>query len=109
MPAAVSRTSASALAAASGLRSAADARGALALALLAGGVDAVELEALVGLLRELVDADDDAVAGLDGGLEPVGGLLDLALDEAGLDRGDGAAELVDALDQLAGLLPRARP
>ncbi len=86
----------------------ADARGALALALLAGGVDAVELDAVVGFLRELVDADDDAIAGLDGGLEPVGGFLDLALDEAGLDRGDGAAELVDALDQLARPVARAR-
>ena len=59
---------------------------------------------LVRLLRELVDADDDALAGLDGGLEAVGGLLDLALDEPGLDRGDRAAELVDPLDQLAGAL-----
>ena len=57
----------------------------------------------LGLLRELVDADDDAVAALDRDLEAVGGLLDLALDEAGLDRGHRAAELVDTLDQLARL------
>ena len=37
-----------------------------------------------------------------------GRLLDLVLDEALLDRRDGAAELVDALDQLPRALPRAR-
>ena len=78
----------------------ADACGALALALFAGGVEAVELDAARSVLGEPVDADDDPVAGLDGCLEAVGGLLDLALDEAGLDRGDGAAELVDPFDQL---------
>ena len=108
MPAAVSRTAASALAASSALRSARTRASAVALALLAGRVDAVELDARLGLLAELVDADDDLPARLDGGLEAVGGLLDLALDEAGLDRGHRTAELVDACDQLGRALLEIR-
>ena len=64
----------------------------------------MELDTLVALLSELVDADDDAFAGFDGALEPVGGFLDLTLDEAGFDRGDGAAELIDPFDQRPGVL-----
>ena len=47
------------------------------------------------------------VAGLELGLEAVGRLLDLALHEACLDRRDRAAQLVDALDQLARAVARA--
>src|SRR5581483_3077234 len=50
---------------------------------------------------EPVDADDDRFAGIDVALRLVRGLLDLALDESGLDRGERAAGAVDALDQLA--------
>ena len=60
----------------------------------------MELDARVRLLSELVDADHNLSARLDCGLEAVGRLLDLALDESGLDRGNGTAELVDARDQL---------
>ena len=78
----------------------------VALALLPGRVDAMELDARLGLLAELVDADDDRPTRFDGGLEAVGGLLDLALDEAGLDRRDSTAELVDAGNQLGRALLR---
>ena len=52
------------------------------------------------VLGEAVDADDDALAGLDLALELVRRLLDLVLGEALLDRRDRAAELVDPRDQL---------
>ena len=55
---------------------------------------------LVGV-GEGVDADDHALARLDLLVPAERRLLDLALDEALLDRSDGAAELVDPLDQLA--------
>ena len=86
----------------------AHAREAVALALLAGRIDAMELDARVGFLAELVDADDDLPVRLDGGLEAVGGFLDLALNKAGFDRGNSAAELVDAGDQLGRTLLEIR-
>ena len=59
-------------------------------------------------LLEAVDADDHALAGLDLRRVAVGRVLDLALDEALLDRRDRAAELVDPVDQLERRAPRAR-
>ena len=53
---------------------------------------------------ESVHADDDSLAGLDLALVAVGRLLDLALDEAALDGGHRAAQLVDTPDDLPGLL-----
>jgi len=55
-------------------------------------------------IGKLVDANDHLLPRFD--LLRVGesGLLDLALDEALLDRGDRTAELVDPLDQLTGTL-----
>src|SRR3954469_24132905 len=76
----------------------------LELALLRGRVDVQELDPLAGILLERVDSDDDALACLDLLLVLERGSLDLLLDEAGLDRRDGPARLVDAPDQL----PRAR-
>ena len=72
----------------------------LDLAALRFGIEAVQLDLLLLALREAVHADDDALAGLDPPLVLEGGLLDLALDEALLDRRHGAAELVDSRDQL---------
>ena len=86
----------------------AHAGGALALPLFGGGVDVVELDALLALLGEVVDADDDALAALDLCLVAVGGVLDLGLHEALLDGGDGAPLLVDAIDQLVRPAARAR-
>ena len=61
------------------------------------------LDRLLLTLGEAVDADDHALAGLDLLLPAERRLLDLRLHEALLDRGDGAAELVDLQDQLPGL------
>ena len=83
----------------------ADARRPLELAALDRWVEAVQLDLLLLGLGEAVDADDHALARLDLLVPAEGGVLDLALDEALLDRRDGAAELVDPLDQLAGPLP----
>ena len=58
----------------------------------------------VSLLREAVDADDHTLVGLDLGLMAERRGLDLRLDESLLDRGDGASEVVDPLDQLSRLL-----
>ncbi len=85
------------------------ARGPLELAALGRRVDPLQLGLGVVVLGEAVDADDHALAALDLALPLERGLLDLVLDEAGLDRRDRAAELVDALDQLPGTRPRARP
>ena len=63
-------------------------------------VEPVQLDPLVLLLGEGVDADDRAPARLDVARPLVGRSLDLALNPAGLDRGDRAAELVDPRDQL---------
>ena len=54
------------------------------------------------LVAEGVDADDDLVAGLDRPLDPVGRLLDLALLEAALDRGERAAQRVDLVEEATG-------
>ena len=64
----------------------------------------MQLDRLLVSLGEAVDADDHALARLDFLLPAERRLLDLLLHEALLDRGDGAAEVVDALDQL----PRVR-
>ena len=103
-PTAASRTAARAAFAASGVPLSAHARGALELATLRLRVDPQQLDAPGVVLLVAVDADDRALARLDLLLPLEGGLLDLVLHEAPLDRLDRAAELVDALDQL----PRAR-
>src|SRR5438128_1628411 len=64
------------------------------------GIEPVQLDRLALLFRKAVHADDHALAGLDLTLVLERGLLDLFLDEPLLDRGDGTAELVHALDQL---------
>ena len=51
----------------------------------------------------LVDAHHDAPAGVDVALVAVGALLDLALDEAGLDGRQHPAQLVDLVDVVLGL------
>src|SRR5216683_2957664 len=53
---------------------------------------------------EFVDADDDAILGLDFALVNEGRVLDLALHIAALDRGHRAAEVVDLFEVLARLL-----
>ena len=60
----------------------------------------MKLNTFSRLVGERVNADDDAGARLDCSLEPVSSLLYLSLDEPCLDRGDGAAEIVDPVDQL---------
>src|SRR2546426_4040970 len=72
----------------------------LVLAALGLGVDREQLDVLLLSLRELVDSDDHALARLDLCRVAVRRLLDLPLDEALLDRGHRAAQLVDPLDQL---------
>ena len=52
------------------------------------------------MLLEAIDADDRPLSRLDLPLVLEGRLLDLVLDEPLLDRRDGAAQLVDPLDQL---------
>ena len=76
--------------------------GALALTLLAFRVDRVQLDRQLRLGRVRVDADDHPLARLDLLLPAERGALDLALHETPLDSLDGAAERVDALDQLPG-------
>ena len=82
----------------------AHARGALDLASLGGRIEPVQLDRLPRLAAEDVHTDDRALARLDLLLPAERRRLDLALDEALLDGRDGAADLVDPLDQL----PRAR-
>ena len=106
--AAVAPTRASALRRSLGVPLGPHPRRALPLAPLTLRVDAVQDDALLRLGGERVHSDDDAGARFDAGLEPEGGLLDLTLDEPGLDRGDRAAELVDPLDQRRAPEPRAR-
>ena len=86
----------------------ADARRALALAPLDRRIDLQELHRSAGVLCERVHADDDSLARLHLGLEAERRRFDLGLDEALLDRGDRATELVDASDQLRRPLARAR-
>ena len=65
-------------------------------------VDPLELDGpLLGLL-ETVHPDDGALPRLDRLLDAEGGLVDLVLEEAGLDRGDRAAHRVDPLQVLGG-------
>src|SRR5439155_11641157 len=66
-------------------------------------VELVQLDRLGLRLGERVHADDHAFPRLDLRRVPVGGFLDLALDETLFDRRYGATRLVDPLDQL----PRA--
>ena len=51
-------------------------------------------------VRELVDADDDGLARVDCLLGPVRRFLDFALDEAGFDRRQRSATLVDSRQQV---------
>ena len=80
------------------------ARRPLQLAPLGVRVDPEQLDLLRVVLDEAVDADDHPLARLDLLVPAERRFLDLALDEALLDRGDRAAELVDPLDQLPRLL-----
>ncbi len=70
----------------------------LDLASLAVGVDLLGGRRADFVVAELVDAHDDLVARVDRPLDPVGRLLDLALLEAALDRGERAAELLDLVE-----------
>ena len=63
-------------------------------------IEPVELDRLLLVLLVAVDTDDDALALLDLALVAERRVLDLALDEALLDRRNRAADLVDPLDQL---------
>src|SRR5262249_37082798 len=76
-----------------------DARGSLELAALDLRIEVMDLDLLALVLLETVDADDDTLAALDLLGVAVGGFLDLALDESGLHGGNGAAELLDPVDQ----------
>ena len=71
------------------------ARRALELAPLGVRVDPEQLDLLLVVLHEAVDADDRPLARLDLLVPPERSLLDLVLDEPLLDRRDGAADLVD--------------
>src|SRR5207344_3207645 len=68
---------------------------ALDLATLTFRVDAMQRWRRNLVVAEAVDPDDDLVARLDGPLDAVGRLLDLALLEAALDRGQRAAHRLD--------------
>ena len=107
-PRAASRTRASAASRVVGVALRAHPRRPLELAALGLGVEPVQLDRLLVVLVEAVDADDHALARLDLLLVAERRLLDLVLDEALLDRRDRAAELVDALDQLRARAARAR-
>ena len=100
-PAAASRTARERARCLVGIALGADEGGALALAALGLGIDPVELDALLAVLAEAVDPDDHVLARPRSASGAERRLLDLSLHEALLDRGDGAADLVDALDQLA--------
>ena len=104
VPRAASRTAASARRGVVGVALGAQRRRSLELAPLGLRVDRLQLDRLLPLGHVLVDADDHPLARLDVLLPLERGVLDLPLHEALLDRVHGAAELVDALDQL----PRAR-
>ena len=106
---AASRTSASDRAAASPSRSARTRAVRSRWRRSIAGIDVQELDLLrAGVLGECVHADDDALARLDLGLVAERRRLDLRLDEPLLDRCDRAAEFVDARDELARALARAR-
>src|SRR5437868_12994634 len=72
----------------------------LELAPLRLRIEPVQLDGFRLVLLEAVDADDHAFAALDRSLPLEGRLFDLRLDEAPLDRLDGATQLVDARDQV---------
>src|SRR4051794_9680870 len=75
---------------------------ALELVALGRGIDAQDLLDVDRVLDELVDADDDVLLGPVALVVAEGRFLDLRLDEC--DRLDGAALLVDLLDQRPGPL-----
>src|SRR5829696_10232448 len=79
----------------------AHARRPLELALLRRGVEPMQLDRFVTVLREAVDADDDARALLDLLRIAERRVLDLALNQALLNRLDRAADLVHPLDEVA--------
>src|SRR5205807_3902461 len=64
------------------------------------GVDAQRGDGLLPVELVAVDADDDALAGVDLALVSEGGVGDLALGVVALDGGDHAAELVDLVEVL---------
>src|SRR6185436_18754443 len=55
-----------------------------------------------------VDPDDDVCASVDRLLRPIGGLLDLALNEARFDRRKRSAGVVDLRDERFGLVLNRR-
>ena len=108
-PSAAARTSASAASAASRVALGADARRPLELAALDLRVDALELDlrppsASVNAFTPTITRSPDSTSLRVAERR----LLDLVLDEALLDRGDGAAELLDPVDQLERRAPRSR-
>src|SRR5688572_3893099 len=66
-------------------------------------IDPQQLDRPVAGGRVLIDADHDRLAGIDAPLRLIGGLLDLALDDALLDCRQRPAERIDALEQRARL------
>src|SRR5206468_12776078 len=81
------------------------------LLLLYRGVDLQRLDRLLVRLLEGVDADDEFAPRIDLALVGEGGLGDFAPEKALLDAGDHAADLLDALEVVTGLLlhlPRQR-
>jgi len=78
--------------------------GALALAPLGLGIDPVQLDRRLALGRVAIDADDHLLARLHPLVVGERGLLDLILHPSGVDGGDRAAQLVDGVDQLPGLV-----
>ena len=88
----------------SGVALGANPRGALELPTLDLRVDALELDLYSPLVLVAVDADDDALAALDVLREAERRVLDLVLHEALLDGRDGTPQLVDATDELRGVV-----
>src|SRR5215207_8959252 len=76
---------------------------AIGLLALDRGIDAVQLQLSALALGEVVDADHDPSARVVLLLERVGGVGDLALREAALDRLDHPAQLIDLAEVVIGL------
>src|SRR5206468_10927424 len=62
------------------------------------GVDAKDVDRSALLGREAIDADDHTPAAIDLLLRTVRGLLNVALDQAALDGGQGSARGVDSIE-----------
>ena len=100
MPRAASSSRRMAASQAAGSRSARTRRTPAIWAALGGRVDPLQggLRGRAVLVHEPVDSHDDLVATLDGLLDPVRRLLDLALLEAALERRQRAAERLDLVE-----------